>query len=290
MGNNVILNRHLYKCPDNFSNKKFNKIIKLYNKIDKNNDKVIDISELSILINYYKKEKGIKLTNTIKIYNNQYIKKIKNLDAENIIKQKQKLEKKINKIKKYSNKILNNVLFIYTELFKEFKIKNEQESLKNILINNHQSRMLICPDKPYTIIHVNNKFCKLVKYKKNELIGESFGILNGELTCKKIITKIDDAMLNKKNVTFVLTSYKKSDISFINQLTLIPILSNKKQLCYYLIIIKEISEEYYNNNILLKTHGKIGIYNSFYIHFWDFFNYIKNKDLNYVENLLNDIY
>ena len=291
MGNKIVLDHNTFECPENYDKDRFRKIILLFNKIDKNSDGYIDIDDFKILFNYFKKEKGIKLVKRVQQIKKNHQDKLKDIiDQEAINIENEKYKQKLTKIEEYSRKLLHDKKFIYKELLKEFKAKEPYYTLKDILLHNNQARVLTGADKPYIIIHVNNKLCKLIGYKKKDLIGHTLKIIQGEKTCKKTLQKMNSIIKNKKTATFVLINYKKNKTTFINQLTIMPVLSKDSHLCYYLGILKEINEAQLNDNELLKDKPLEGVIGTYYIDFWGFFKYIKNKNLEEFKNLIGDFF
>ena len=291
MGNKIVLDHNTFECPENYDKDRFSKIILLFNKIDQNSDGYIDMDDFKIFFNYFKKQKGIKLVKKIQQLKKNHEIKLKDmLDQHSINIEKEKYQQKLNKIEEYSRKLLHDKKFIYKELLKEFKTNEPYYTLKDILLHNNQARVLTGTDKPYIIIHVNNMLCKLLGYKKKDLIGNTLKMIQGEKTCKKTLQKMHSVIQNKKTATFVLINYKKNKNTFINQLTIMPVLSKESHLCYYLGILKEISEEQLNNNDIIKDKPIEGVIGTYYIDFWGFFNYIKNKNLDEFENLISDFF
>ena len=82
------------------------------------------------------------------------------------------------------------------------------------------------PDQP--LIFVNEKFCQLTGYSKEEILGKNCRFLQGTKTNKSDINKVAQAIANERAIFCDLLNYKKDGTEFFNRLTLLPLKDNHK--------------------------------------------------------------
>ena len=104
----------IIECPDNYDRKKFEKILKLFNKLDKNKNNILELNEMKLI-----SEKHIN--NRIKLLENR------------IESEKRILELKINTLKSEKDKKIDNIKLDFC--FKKNNLEKDNKNIENEINN-----------------------------------------------------------------------------------------------------------------------------------------------------------
>lgn len=112
------------------------------------------------------------------------------------------------------------------------------------------------PDNP--IIQVNDGFCELTGYEREEILGRNCRFLQGEATREEPVAKMREAIAAEDPVTVELRNYRKDGSMFWNRVTIIPIRSNSGTVTYYFGYQQDISSEkrYEQDLSVFKAHAE----------------------------------
>ena len=88
------------------------------------------------------------------------------------------------------------------------------------------------PDNP--LIYVNDGFCELTGYPRDEVLGQNCRFLQGESTREEPVAQMRSAIDAEKPVTVELRNYRKGGTMFWNQVTVVPIRSESGTATNYL--------------------------------------------------------
>lgn len=107
------------------------------------------------------------------------------------------------------------------------------------------------------IVFCNSAFEEVTGYKREEVLGKNCRFLQGEDTEKKTLLKIKKAIKDIKPVNVVITNYTKTGVEFINELIIVPVITDDK-LEYFIAIQNDIARPTYisSQKEIEKTHGK----------------------------------
>lgn len=107
-------------------------------------------------------------------------------------------------------------------------------------------------DKGVRFIYVNQAFLDETKYTKEELIGQSPKILQGDKSNKNMLLKLKNTLKRGENFKGQTINYKKDQTPYIVQWTISPLKDNKGDTIAYLSIHKIMTAqvEAQNKNIL----------------------------------------
>ncbi|MGQ4555697.1 PAS domain-containing protein [Halobellus sp. GM3] len=93
------------------------------------------------------------------------------------------------------------------------------------------------------LIYVNDGFCKLTGYPRDEILGQNCRFLQGENTREEPVRKMRAAIEAEEPVTVELRNYRKDGSMFWNRVTLAPIRSDTGTVTYYLGYQQDITVE-----------------------------------------------
>jgi PAS domain S-box-containing protein len=100
----------------------------------------------------------------------------------------------------------------------------EDEYLKDILNITDVGYVLTNPNiKKNPVIFVNDYFCRLTGYSRDEIIGKSLNILKVDNSDLKERKKIKKALRNKKSITTILKNKKKNGEIYYNKIAISPV-------------------------------------------------------------------
>ncbi|MFK8137700.1 MAG: PAS domain-containing protein [Bdellovibrionales bacterium] len=80
------------------------------------------------------------------------------------------------------------------------------------------------------LIYVNNAFCEMTGYSKEEVLGKNCRFLQGSDTEPEDVDKVREAIKNRESVFIDLINYKKDGSWFYNRLCLFPFHSDGRSL------------------------------------------------------------
>ncbi len=96
------------------------------------------------------------------------------------------------------------------------------------------------PDNP--IVFVNNAFCALTGYERDEILDRDCHFLDGPGTSKTAIDEIREALAGHVPIKIELLNYKKSGEEFWNNLLISPVFDNDGELTYFFASLFDTTE------------------------------------------------
>jgi len=93
------------------------------------------------------------------------------------------------------------------------------------------------------ITFVNDEFCKISGYSREELIGKNHNIVRHPDVPKKLFEELWDTIEDKKTYKATIKGIAKNGSTFYLNTTIIPILDDKKKILEYIAIRYDITEE-----------------------------------------------
>ncbi|NCQ42508.1 MAG: EAL domain-containing protein, partial [Cyanobacteria bacterium] len=112
------------------------------------------------------------------------------------------------------------------------------------------------------IIYVNTKFEKITGYSSKEVLGKNCRFLQGEMTDKKEIDKLRQAIAQKYETRVILSNYRKNGELFWNEIYISPIYNNKGEVTHFLGIQNDITEKHIAQENLLKKTQELESFNN----------------------------
>ena len=100
------------------------------------------------------------------------------------------------------------------------------------------------------IVFVNDAFCRLTGYSREEIIGRNCRFLQGAETDQEQVLRIRTAIAQRIPVEATLLNYKKSGETFWNRLLVSPVFDDANELIYFFA-------SQYDDNAGFSTHGEL---------------------------------
>jgi len=142
------------------------------------------------------------------------------------------------------------------ENFKEF----DEITLRSILSQFfHQSFNAILISEPNVykpvILYVNPAFCKMSGYSREELIGKTPKIFQGEKTNRNVIKRLHAELLAGNTFYGATTNYKKNGEAYPVEWNITPVKNENNEVIYYISIQKDLSNLKAVANRLKRTNN-----------------------------------
>ncbi len=127
-------------------------------------------------------------------------------------------------------------------LEKEIEISSIQEAL----VQEHQkvldeSAIISRTDINGIITYVNEKFCDISEYSKEELVGNSHSIINNPTADRQIFNKLWDTIRSKKSYKGTLKNFSKSGKIYYVDNTIVPFLDKNGEILEYMGISYDVT-------------------------------------------------
>ena len=97
------------------------------------------------------------------------------------------------------------------------------------------------PDTP--LVYVNDGFCELTGYSRDEILGRNCRFLQGEATRDEPVTQMRTAIDAGEPVTVEIRNYRKKGAMFWNRVTIVPIRSESGTITSYLGYQENVTDE-----------------------------------------------
>ena len=97
------------------------------------------------------------------------------------------------------------------------------------------------PDNP--LIYVNNGFCELTGYSRDEILGQNCRFLQGDATRDEPVAQMRAAIEAQEPVTVELRNYRKTGAMFWNRVTIVPIRSESGTVTSYLGYQEDVTDK-----------------------------------------------
>lgn len=97
------------------------------------------------------------------------------------------------------------------------------------------------PDNP--LIYVNDGFCELTGYPRDEILGRNCRFLQGEATREEPVVRMREAIDAEEPVTVELRNYRKDGSMFWNRVTIVPVRSDSGTVTNYLGYQQDVTAE-----------------------------------------------
>lgn len=127
-------------------------------------------------------------------------------------------------------------------------LKEQQLKMFESIVTNSQESVIITAAEPIDypkgpkIVYVNDAFCELTGYTKAEAIGNTPGILQGELTSVEAKNNIKKSLENWQPIQQDVLNYKKNGESFWIDLSIVPVADKNGWFTHWISIQRDITE------------------------------------------------
>ena len=133
------------------------------------------------------------------------------------------------------------VIIFYLFCKKMKNLKNENHILKQYKQAIEESNIVSTADLKGNITYVNDKFCEVTLYLKDEILGQPHNLLKGE-SSKKIFQNLWQTIKAKETWHGVLKNRRKDGEFYYVNITIKPILDENKNIIEYIAIRHEITD------------------------------------------------
>lgn len=123
--------------------------------------------------------------------------------------------------------------------------KNHLDLLESAVRNDYDSIIItdLNLDKPGPrIVYVNDGFEKMTGYSREEVIGESPRILQGEKTDRKVLDRLKECLIKGKSFFGQTVNYRKDGSEYINQWDIHPLLNKDGEITHWVSYQHDITE------------------------------------------------
>lgn len=93
------------------------------------------------------------------------------------------------------------------------------------------------------IVFVNDAFCGLTGYDRDEILGRNCRFLQGPETDPAVVAQLHDAVEQPRSVTLDLRNYRKDGSAFWNRLFMAPVPDANGDLAYFFASLVDVSDE-----------------------------------------------
>jgi len=165
----------------------------------------------------------------------------------------------VNKLKKLSKDpdAFEQLKNLYTKLDREkHKYKKHVELLESAIENDYDSILIteIELEKPGPkIVYVNDGFCKMTGYSKDEVLGKTPRILQGPKTDRAVLDKLKRRLGQGKSFFGKAVNYRKDGSEFINQWDIHPLTDEEENITHWVSYQHDITERKRAEEMLVDT-------------------------------------
>ncbi len=168
-----------------------------------------------------------------------------------------KKEKEYKKSLEEQNLRLENKNKYFTEINSILNTNHEWEELidKIFLLEEFrkaldESSIVSKTDKKGIITYVNDNFCKISGYKKEELIGQSHNIIRHPNTKKEFFKNLWQTILKKKTFKGVIENRNKDGESYFVDTTIVPILDKNDEIVEFIGIRNDLTPVFEKDKLI----------------------------------------
>lgn len=137
-------------------------------------------------------------------------------------------------------KTFNELLVQVNETLGELRYKNKiLEEYKKAI---DKSTIVSKANLKGIITYVNDKFCEISGYSRDELIGKNHNIVRSSHMPKEVFKELWEAIKNKETWSGVIENRAKNGTSYFVQATVIPILDDNNEIVEYIGVRQDITE------------------------------------------------
>lgn len=133
------------------------------------------------------------------------------------------------------------IIYLLSELKNKRKLKRENHILKQYREVVEDSNIISKSDLRGNITYVNDKFCEVTLYEREEIINKPHSILKGE-NSKEVFKELWETISNKKTWRGFLRNRRKDGEFYYVNITIRPILDEDNEIIEYIAIRHEITD------------------------------------------------
>jgi len=135
----------------------------------------------------------------------------------------------------------------FNELLEKVNMTLEELRYKNKILEEHKkaidkSTIVSKTDQKGIITYVNDKFCEISGYSRDELVGKNHNIVRSPNMPKEAFKELWETIKNKKTWSGIVENRAKNGSSYFVQATIIPILDDNDEIVEYIGTRQDITE------------------------------------------------
>lgn len=135
---------------------------------------------------------------------------------------------------------------LFTKLYEQYQTSENQLSLLEQAIKHDYDSILITGlslEKPGPkIVYVNDGFTRMTGYTKEEVLGKTPRILQGEKTDRHVLDRLKERLIEGQAFFGHTVNYRKDGSEFINQWDIHPLTNKKGEITHWVSYQRDISE------------------------------------------------
>ena len=133
------------------------------------------------------------------------------------------------------------------ELEKQVEQRNRELKKSTAILNDYKKAVdegviVSKTDKRGIITYVNDKFCQISGYSREELVGKAHNIVRHSDTPKAVFEEIWRTILNKRVWKGIIKNHKKEGGNYIVQSTIVPIVDEQQNIVEFIAIRIDITD------------------------------------------------
>jgi PAS domain S-box-containing protein len=136
------------------------------------------------------------------------------------------------------------------------ELEKSLNALRDYKFSLDQSAIISFTDKKGVIISVNDNFCNISKYKREEIVGKTHRIINSHYHSKEVFSDLWKTIASGNVWRGELKNKKKDGSYFWADTTIVPFLDKKKKPTRYLAIRFDITERKKSEQIVIKSNER----------------------------------
>ena len=133
------------------------------------------------------------------------------------------------------------IIYLLSKLKENRKLKRENHILRQYTQAVEDSNIVSKSDLKGNITYVNDKFCEVTLYERDEIINKPHSLLKGE-NSKETFKELWETIKNKKTWHGVLKNKRKDGEFYYVNITIKPILDENNEIIEYIAIRHEITD------------------------------------------------
>jgi len=142
---------------------------------------------------------------------------------------------------------------------KELEFGKHLRGLKDLTYALNQTAIVAVTDHKGIITFVNEKFCEISKYNKEELIGQNHRILNSSYHPREFFTQMWQTISSGKLWRAEIKNQAKDGSFYWVDTTIVPFVNNQNRVYQYLAIRTDITSRKHTEELLQQTNEELEI-------------------------------
>lgn len=152
----------------------------------------------------------------------------------------------------------SKLMELYAEILEKYNTKRKYLDLLERAVKNDYDSILITElnlEKPGPkIVYVNSGFTKMTGYSREEVIGKTPRILQGEKTDRNILDRLKKRLIEGQAFFGHTVNYKKDGSEFVNQWDIHPLTNADGEITHWVSYQRDITERQESSKILFDAN------------------------------------